>query len=253
MYCLLNIVTFVPVCCHIESYPINNTRATWLYCGATTSFRKLGYAAKHNPVRTKKSASLSKKSVKMSTMSDVSNTLMEINEMICGVIIELSSSPVQSRKQLPPEVQRILSGMEFVVKIMSSSSSSSSNEECSYTNASLSRDDEGINERKCETITRPKPSQFLNDTSDDSFPIFSDDDVVLVVDTCVVSMADVPPSEISSSSQTHKEITSSQTLMLHPPTNFHQEPTIRLTVMRMPMRGRARPGPFCQQDVSPPR
>ena len=82
---------------------------------------------------------------------------MEINEMICGAIVELSSSPAKSRKQLLPEVQRILSGMEFVVKIVSSSSSSSSNEECSDTNTSLSWDDEGINERKCETITRPRP------------------------------------------------------------------------------------------------
>ena len=42
-------VTFHLVCRHIESYPINDTRATSLsYCGATTSFRKLGYAAVYN-------------------------------------------------------------------------------------------------------------------------------------------------------------------------------------------------------------
>ena len=133
--------------------------------------------------------------------------------MICGAIVELSSSPVQSRKQLLPEVQRILYGMEFVVKIVSSSSSSeSSNEVYSDTNVSLSWDDE----RKCETITSPKPSHFLNDTSDDSFSSSSDDDVELVVDTGVVSMADVPSSEISSSSPTQKKITSTQTLKAPP-------------------------------------
>ena len=118
----------------------------------------------------------------MSTMSDVSDTLNEINEMICGAIIELSNSPVQSRSQLLPEVQRILSGMEFVVQIVSSSStSSSSTEECSDTNLSLSWDDEGINERKCKTITSPKPSHFLTDTSNDSLSISSDDRDNLIV------------------------------------------------------------------------
>ena len=148
----------------------------------------------------------------MSTTSDVSDTLMEINEMICGAIVELSNSPVQARSKLLPEVQRILSGMEFVVQIVASSSSSSSNEECSNTNVSLSWDDEGINERKCETITSPKLSHFLDDTSDDSFSISSDGHVNQVVDTGVVSMADVPSSEISSFSPTHKKIMSTQTL-----------------------------------------
>ena len=216
MYCLLHIVTFHLVCRHIAELPINDTTATSLsYCGATTSFRKLGYAAKHNAVETKKSE-VNQSQVKMSTMSDVSDTLNEINEMICGAIVELSNSPVEARSKLLPEVQRILSGMEFVVQIVASSSSSSSNEECSNTNVSLSWDDEGINERKCETITSPKPSHFLDDTSDNSLFSSSDNDVELVVDTGIVSMADVPSSEISCSSPTHKKITSTQTLKAPP-------------------------------------
>ena len=159
----------------------------------------------------------------MSTMSDVSDTLNEINEMICGAIVELSNSPVQSRSQLLPEVQRILSGMEFVVQIVSSSStSSSSTEECSDTNLSLSWDDEGINERKCKTITSPKPSHFLTDTSNDSLSIASDDRVNLVMDTGVVSMsmADVPPSEITSSSPTHKKTLKAPPVYKLPPRAF---------------------------------
>lgn len=161
----------------------------------------------------------------MSTMSDVSDTLNEINEMICGAIVELSNSPVQSRSQLLPEVQRILSGMEFVVQIVSSSStSSSSTEECSDTNLSLSWDDEGINERKCKTITSPKPSHFLTDTSDDSLSVSSDDCVNLVMDTGVVSMADVPPSEImiTSSSQTVKKILKAPHTYKLPPRAYYE-------------------------------
>ena len=62
----------------------------------------------------------------------------------------------------------------------------------------------------------PKPSHFLDDTSDDSFSISSDGHVNQVVDTGVVSMADVPSSEISSFSPTHKRTTSTQSLKAPP-------------------------------------